>query len=411
MKAMKERDRRFQRGHIFRVGRTWFGRWRRDELEEGAEGSKVIVRRQHCEKLCEVSDRYRTKKDVQPLLDSKLAQLNAERKCPQARKSAAASTLTVTDYWKDYFLPFAKRELKPSTVYGYEGLWRMYLGPRLANTIIGDFRCVTGTQLLAAIHEEHKLGRTTLKSCKSLLSSVFRHAKRAGVVDGQNPCTDAGIPRSAAASRPTHAYSPDQFLLMLGALNGVAKTAVALMFFCGLRPGESRAARWEDYDGKTLQIRGSLWRRHLTDPKTPESIATQVVPETLREILAESRRESGYILTSPLGKPVDLYNLVTRTIKPALARCANCRKKKTEHTTTDHPFEPLPKWRGYYALRRGLATLTSSLDTPIAAKSLLRHANVATTNQFYIKSVPEDAVRAASKIDALFQKSENVVLN
>jgi len=198
---------------------------------------------------------------------------------------------------------------------------------------------------------------------------------------------------------------------MLEALSGVARTAVALMFFCGLRPGEARAVRWEDYDGKTLKIRQSMWRSHLTDPKTPESVATQVVPEILADILSESRRQSGYILTSPLGKPVDLYNLATRTVAPALARCASCRKEKAEHDTPDHPFEPLPRWRGFYALRRGLATLTSSLDTPLAAKSLLRHANVATTNQFYIKSVSDDAIRAVSKINELFQKSANAVPN
>jgi integrase len=79
--------------------------------------------------------------------------------------------------------------------------------------------------------------------------------------------------------------------------------------------------------------------------------------------------------------------------------------------TTEHPFQPLPRWRGFYTLRRGLATLTSLLDTPLAAKSLLRHANVTTTNQFYIKLVSEDAIRAASKIDALFRKSENAVPN
>jgi integrase len=356
-------------------------------------------------------EQYRTKKDVQPLLDEKLAQLNAERKSPEARKNAAAQTLTVVSYWKDYFWPFAQRELKPSTSHGYASLWKMYLGPRLATTIMGDFRCVTATQLLALIHQEHRLGRATLAHIKGLLSVVFMHAKRAGVLDGENPVKDAGIPRAAAASKPTHAYSPDEVLAMLDALTGVARTAVALMYFCGLRPGEARAARWENYDGKTLKIRASMWRKHLTDPKTAESAAVQVVPEILADILAESRRDDGFILTSPLGKPVDLYNLTSRVIVPALARCGNCKKEKQNHKTVDHEFQPLPKWRGFYALRRGLATLATSVDSQMGAKSLLRHSNVATTQTYYIKSVPEDAVRAASKIDALFQKSENAVPN
>jgi integrase len=404
---------RFQRGYVFKVGRSWYGRWRRDELEEGADGSKIIVRRQHAEKLCAVSDKYRTKKDVQNLLDEKLVQLNAERKSPESRMSTAASTLTIAAYWADYFLPFAKRELKPSTIHGYQALWKMYLGPRLADTIIGDFRCVTATQLLAAIHEEHKLGKATLKHCKALLSSICKHAKQGGVLDGENPVKDAGIPRAAVAGKPTHASSPTEVMAMLGALKGVARTAIALMFFCGLRPGEARAVEWRDYDEKkkTLRIRSSLWRGHMTAPKTPDSVATQVVPDTLGDILAESPRSDGYILKSPLGKPIDLYNLTSRVIVPALTLCANCQKEKAEHDAIDHEFQPLPKWRGFYAFRRGIATLATSVDSQLAAKSLLRHSNISTTQSHYIKSVPEDALRAATKIDALFKSAENAIPN
>lgn len=425
---MRKRGMKFQRGHIFKAGRSWYGRWRRDTLEEGVDGMKIMVRKQHCEKLCEVSDTYRTKNDVRLLLDEKLTKLNSERKSSVARKRTAASTSSIADYWTNHFWPAVKRELKPSTAHGYQNLWRMYLGPRLAETIIGDFDCVTATELLAVIYDEHKLGRCTLQHCKALLSSVFTHAKQAKVFVGENPMLESKIPRDAQAGKPTHAYSPTEVVAMLGALNGVARVAIALMFFCGLRPGEARAARWEDYDSKkkTLRIRSSMWRRHLTDPKTPESAAVQIVPETLADVLAEHEqkdginadspeetpRSEGYILKSPAGKPVDLYNLTSRVILPALALCAKCQKGKAEHNKIDHEFQPLPRWRGFYALRRGIATLATSVDSQLAAKSLLRHSNIATTQGFYIKDVPEDAVRAASKIDALFQKStENVVPN
>ena len=88
------------------------------------------------------------------------------------------------------------------------------------------------------------------------------------------------------------------------------------------------------------------------------------------EILAESRRESGYILSSPLGNPVDLHNLAARVVIPALAVCAECRKAKKEHDTNGHEFQSLPAWHGWYGLRRGLATLATSLDSQLAAKSL-----------------------------------------
>jgi integrase len=393
-----------QKGQIFRVGKSWYGRWRRNELEAAPDGEKVVVRQQHCEKLCEYSDRYRSKKDVQPLLDGKLRPLNEGRCAPE-------STLAVSEYGEKFFLPYAERELKPSTVYGYKGLWRMYLKPRLAGIGLRDFRCVDATNLLADIHRQHGIGRATLRHCKALLSVIFAHAKRAGVLDGENPAQDAGIPRAAEASKPTHAYSASEVFAMLDALQGTAKTAVALIYFCGLRPGEARASKWEDYDGKTLRIRASMWRTHTTSPKTAESVAPVPVAETLADILRELRRESGYILASPQGKPVDLHNLAARVVIPALALCAKCGKGEKEHDTNGHEFKKLPEWHGWYGLRRGLATLATSLDSQLAAKSLLRHSNVHTTQQFYIKSVPADAVRAVEKMDALFQKSANVALN
>jgi integrase len=387
-----------QRGQIFRVGRSWYGRWRRDELEADADGSRVVVRRQHAEKLCEYGDRYRSKKDVQPLLDVRLQPINEGRSRPE-------STLSVAEYGQNYYLPYAEKELKPSTSYGYKGIWRMYLKPRLANIALRDFRCVDATQLLAAIHRDHGLSRKSLRHCKALLSVIFTHAKRAGILDGENPAKDAGIPRAAEASKPTHAYTAEEVFAMLDVLQGIARTAVGLIYFCALRPGEARAAKWEDYDGKTLRVRASMWRTHTTLPKTAESVAPVPIAETLADILRESRRDSGYILASPLGKPVDLHNLASRVVIPALARCAECRKEEKEHGTNGHEFKKLPAWHGWYALRRGLATLAASLDSPLASKSLLRHSNVATTNAFYIKSVSADAIRAVEKMDALFQKS------
>ena len=87
-----------QTGHIFRAGRFWYGRWRRDELVKGNDGESRIERKQHCEKLCEYSDRYRTKRDVQPLLTSKLRPLNERRYSPEG-------TLTIAEYAEKFFVP------------------------------------------------------------------------------------------------------------------------------------------------------------------------------------------------------------------------------------------------------------------------------------------------------------------
>jgi integrase len=393
-----------QRGHIFRKGNVWYGRWRRAEIVKDADGNSRTERRQHCEKLADFSDRYRTETDVQPLLDAKLASLNEGRESPE-------STLSVCEYAEKHFLPWADGELRPATAHGYRALWKSYLRPRVQKITVRDFRCCEATRLLSDLHREHGLGRATLAHVKGLLGVIFTHARRAGVLDGTNPVREAGIPRAASAGEPTHAYTPQEITTMLDALEGTAKTAIAVMFFAGLRPSEARGLQWTDYNAKakTLRVSRSMWRSFTNEPKTESSVACVPVPQVLADVLEAVPRTSEYILTSALGKPVDLHNLASRVIRPALAKCATCRKAK--HPVNGHEYQPFGSWRGFYALRRGCATLATSLDSPLAAKSLLRHSNVQTTAQYYIKSVADDAVRASQKMNALFEHRDSEVCN
>ena len=48
---------RHQTGYIWRVGKSWYGRWYRNEIVDGG-----VVRVQHSEKLCSYSDRYGQRK-------------------------------------------------------------------------------------------------------------------------------------------------------------------------------------------------------------------------------------------------------------------------------------------------------------------------------------------------------------
>ncbi len=222
---------RHQQGYIWRKGRSWYGRWRDDVLDEGG-----VVRKQRSRKLADYNDRYRSESDVRPLLDEILKPLNAGKVSPEG-------TLTIDEYVERFYLPYAEENCKPSTYSGYKTQWQMYLAPRLTRAVLRDFRTVHAANLLADIHRAHGLGRSTLRHLKAFLSSVFTYAKNQGVLDGINPIADAEVPRKAALSKPTHAATPDEVLTMLNVLTGKARAAVALMYFCGLRPGEARGAR------------------------------------------------------------------------------------------------------------------------------------------------------------------------
>jgi integrase len=182
------------------------------------------------------------------------------------------------------------------------------------------------------------------------------------------------IPKKAANPLETCAASPGEVLAMMEALDKAGErkaiAAVALMFFAGLRPGEAQAICWEDFDGRRLRVRQSMWHTHVSSPKTEGSAKPVPVIEPLNTTLSALRAldknpVSGPILRGPSGKPLDLNNLANRVVIPTL-RAAGI------------------EWHGWYALRRGVATAISSLSKgSLAAKGLLRHSNVSTTERHY----------------------------
>jgi integrase len=383
-----------QTGHIWRVGRSWYGRYRRDEIRDGE-----VVRVQHSEKLCTYGNRYRAKKDVQSLLDEKLKPLNDGTAAPE-------STLTIAKYVEDFYFPYAESELKASTVHGYRGLWRMYLKPHLTKVSLRDFTCGQACTVLKEIYKKKKLSSKSLRHCKGLMQTIFAHAIQNDVLQGDNPVRNAKWPKAAQAAGETHAYTVQEMTGMLNTLTGTARIAVGLIYFCGLRPGEARAARWSDYDAAKgiLKIQRSIWRKHETGPKTEKSIAPVPVNEMLRTILSETPRSSEFVLATPTGCPIDLHNLAARSIVPSLKLCVDCAvcgKRESNHKNVDHEFQWL-QWKGFYALRRGICTTATEVESDLAAMSLLRHANISTTRAHYIKPVDALAVSAVDKISGLF---------
>jgi len=394
-----------QQGFIFKKSGGWYLRYRDDVIVDGQ-----VTRRQQCKRLANVSDQYRTEKDLQGLRDDVLAPINSGKVKPE-------STLTVAEFAEGHWLPWARDNCKPSTVAGYETLWKTYLAPRLQEISLRDFRTVDAANLFAEIHRQHGIGRTTLLHCKSRLSGIFTLARNQGALDSPNPIQGAMIPKKAAAPSETHATTPDEVMAILDVLEKAgelrARVAVGLMFFAGLRPGEARGALWEDFDGKRLFVRQSVWHTHTTTPKTAEAAAPVPVIEPLADMLAQLREadgnpSTGPILRGPSGKAVNLDNLSKRVMIPVLHGCTVCQELKADHTDADHDFirdAALPHWHGWYSLRRGVATTLAGLTRDgMASKGLLRHTNLATTTRHYVKDVPENTQAAMIRLETLFNQ-------
>jgi integrase len=110
---------------------------------------------------------------------------------------------------------------------------------------------------------------------------------------------------------------------------------------------------------------------------------------------------SGALFANSEGKPLCLNNVANRCIQPRLEFCKTCHIRRTDHNT-DHGFERGDVlWRGWHAFRRGLATNLYRLavaDKTIQA--ILRHSNLSTTMNVYVKSVDADSVTAMKKLES-----------
>jgi len=385
-----------QQGFVFRKGGSWFLRYRNDFNVDGK-----IVRKQKCEKLAEYGDRYLRASDLANLAKEKMDAVSAADKCPRSSDSFVT-------YVEETYLPFVKRTMKPSTHRAYETYWRRYLKPRVGKYVLRDFTVAIVAGLLKDIASMHTLNTDTVGKIRSVLSGIFSYAISEGHFPARskmdNPACGARIPEKATEPKPTVAASRDEVKAILAHLKDdglmLARAAVALIAYTGIRPGECRGLQWQDWDraAEQLHIVRSVWHTHETAPKTQQSVRFVTVTQELRSILldlwdSQGSPISGYLLARANGrkkngrcKRVNLDNESKRVIMPALTRCAVCHESESAKHE-GHEFardETLPQWHGWYSLRRFHGTMVrGEASSETTSKALGNSKEVA--DKHYIK--------------------------
>ena len=320
---------REQTGYVFRRYGSWFIRYYDDVKQPDGSYKRKLV----CKKLDRLGDgaNKRAAREEAKLL---LAPINSGKLNP-------ASTQTVAEFVDKTYLPeYVEKQLRPATMKQYRDIWSNHLKPRMGKFTLRDFRTVDGEMMLAKIARQTALGRSSLRHCKAFLSGAFKQAKRLGILDGLNPIQDVSIPR-APEPEDTYAYNLDEIKALLAVLPEPAFTVVLTAALTGLRKGELRGISWEDFTGKELSVRRSVWNTTVNEPKTGRSKAPIPVVKQLAEALEAHKLRAGKLAVGPIfqagnGKPLNLDNLARRVIIPALSRCVVCQKSEDGHKPEAH---------------------------------------------------------------------------
>jgi integrase len=145
------------------------------------------------------------------------------------------------------------------------------------------------------------------------------------------------------------------------------------MGLCAMRIGEALSIRFADidFDKGTVQIRRTLWNGAVSQPKTPSSRRTLVLPQRVLDCLSS-------------GLPISYANFYTRRWTRAIRRAG------------------LPPTLNPHALRRGAGSLLLNEGVPVPVVSrYLGHANPGITMRVYAHVLDGTSHIAASAMDDL----------
>lgn len=397
-----------QRGYIFRAGEWWYIKYRDTIINADPQSPTFnqTVRKQLVKKLIPVA---REDQRLRHPPESVVAEGERFLRPFNEGTVTPESTQSLDQFVENVYFPHAERQKRASTVATDKNRWKTHLKPRCARIRLREFRTVTGEHLLQEIARHNDLSRATLKQLKSLLSAIFKHAKRQGFIDGVNPMQDTSIPK-ARRSEPTYAYSLDEINRMLEVLDERSATIVAVAAFSGLRRSEIQGLRWADYNGLVISVRRSVWEGIADDTKTDASAGAVPVISALARRLERYRaavrpkRADAPIFAAGNGEPLRLNNVLRSQILPTLNRCVECGESEREHRAKGHDYArdvSRPEWKGWHSFRRGLATNLHDLGVDDhTIKAILRHSSVTVTQRSYIKPLPKQSVAAMKVFDS-----------
>ena len=289
--------RKQQCGSIVQKSGKWYVRFYKEISENG-----VLARKKFSHCLGDVEGRMKSPPPA--IIEDGENYVRAQL---SSKLSVERSGLSVERFVGDVYLPLIRETKRPATAAQMTGVWNRHLKPQvfdvdakrltLGYLLVADAETYHIQALLDAIAATPKepLSASQLKQCKFLLSGAFRLALQRGyrATAQGHPVENCCIPARAKRSTETHAYTSDQILVMLRTLPEPARTIVQFAAETGLRVAELRGVRWEDLNGDTLTVNRSVWKNHVSEPKTQASQAPVAIPRHLQQALEMLRARDG----------------------------------------------------------------------------------------------------------------------
>ena len=328
-------------------------------------------------------------------------------------KNGYAKVTTVTDRnfellcW-EWFSLFVAPKLASVTVESRRRLMKNHIFPTFGKMDIANIDLKRLQGFFNAKTKE--LAIDTVHKMKQLMNNFFAYAVEEDILT-KNPMVKVAIKKNSGSTKKGKAMRPEIRASVLNWVMGnpILKPIVITFTLTGLRPQELNGLKWSNVclDTKVLSVKeamnrvigfdaeGNVTSRGTTlgTTKTPKSIRTFVMPDTLTHALVEWKR---YCDANDIHSDFVFPNTETGAMRTYSGLRSLLERFKKSHKLQDEGIT-------WYTFRHTFATvLLQDKQNPRLVADLMGHVKTSTTMDIY-GSVFEDAhVEAAHVLDNIF---------
>jgi integrase len=285
-----------------------------------------------------------------------------------------------------------------TTIAGYQRVLRNRLLPRWGKRFALSIQPLEVEEWLSAVKEEQELENPTLDKMRRVMSLVYKHGQRYGLIPRRDECNPLRFVRCKTISGyEAVILSPEQAFAVLVDLPEPERTLTLLAASTGLRISECLGLQWQEvnFDNSLIHVRRTWTCARIGAPKSKASQAPVPMHPLLAEFMQTWRNQTPY---------PQLENWVFPSLK------LNGRKPRAANMLVEDYLRPAavkagviaasdPCRFGFHNLRHSLASfLVRSKTDPKTVQALLRHSDVKTTLQLYAHSVSADRMTAQGEV-------------
>jgi integrase len=295
-----------------------------------------------------------------------------------------------------------------TTIMGYERVLRNRLLPRWGKRLALGIEPLEVEQWLKALKIEEDLANPTLDRMRRVMSMVYRHGQRYGLM----PRSQESNPMRFVRCQTTSGYeamilTPEQAYAIVRNLREPERTLTLLAAGTGLRISECLGLQWQDvsFVDAMIHVRRTWTCGQIGFPKTKTSKGPVPLHPLLAEFMIRWKEKTRYSKPTDWvfpslrlkGKQPRVANmLVEDYLRPAAAKAGILSSHRDENGRT---VEDDPRRFGFHNLRHSLASFLVRIRTdPKTVQTLLRHSDVKLTLQFYSHAVSQDRMAAAGEM-------------